>query len=100
MNRKKKRAFSEEFRKDAVILIENEGDRLKEASERLGVHPSVLGKWKRQYKKEETSIFDSTETSLKEQVEENRRLGTENRRLQRERYLLKKAPAFLPRRPP
>jgi transposase len=47
MSTKKKRTYTEEFRRDAVSLIRKEGYTLKEASERLGIHESILGKWRR-----------------------------------------------------
>ena len=95
MSSSKKRRFSEEFKRDAVSLIHQEGYTLKAASERLGIHESVLGKWKRRL----TASSDTTEQppladdSSAVQAE-LRRLRAENRRLQLERDILKKATAF------
>ncbi len=94
MSGKKKRTFTEEFRHDAVSLMRKEGYTLKEASERLGIHESVLGKWRRQIEGNVAKIPASQNTSEESLAEENRRLKAENRRLQMERDILKKATAF------
>lgn len=93
MSTRKKRTFSEEFRRDAVSLIEREGYTLKEASERLGIHESILGKWKRRLGGQ-GSVIQSPSSEGDNLHEEVRRLRIENRRLQMEREILKKATAF------
>ena len=94
MSTQQKRQFTEEFKRDAVSLIQREGYPLKDAASRLGIHPSVLGKWKRGFERQEQqgqAEMASAEESL---VAENKRLKAENRRLQLERDILKKATAF------
>lgn len=54
---------------------------LKEASERLGIHPSVLGKWKCRYRKEPV-VFSSSALSSESLIAENRQLKAEVRRLE------------------
>ena len=94
MSTKKKRTFSQEFKQDAVSLIGKEGYTLKEASERLGINASLLSKWKRDIADKisgEVANHSNLDESL---LAENRQLKIENRRLQMERDILKKATAF------
>jgi transposase len=81
------------LRQDAISLICKEGYTLKEASERLGIHESVLGKWRRQIEGKVAKVQANQNTPDESLAEENRRLKTENRRLQMERDILKKATA-------
>ena len=45
--RKERRVFTEEFKRDAVRLAKERGNTSQVARD-LGVHESVLGRWKRQ----------------------------------------------------
>ena len=84
MSTQQKRQFTEEFKRDTVALIQREQSTLKEAAQRLGIHPSLLSKWKCRLAREtegEQGRLGSTAESL---AEENRRLKAENRRLQLE----------------
>lgn len=93
MSKKTRRQFSEEFKQDTIALIERENYSLKDASERLGIHESVLGKWKRGIKQKgmESSSLTTENNSI---IIENQKLKEENRRLKMERDILKKAAAF------
>ena len=94
MSTQKKRTFTEEFNRDAVSLIQREGYTLKDAASRLGIHPSVLGKWKRGFERQEQQGQTEMASAEESLVAENKRLKAENRRLQLERDILKKATAF------
>ena len=94
MSRKKKRTFTEEFRRDAVTLIHREGYTLKEAAARLSIHESVLGKWKRRIEKETGPLRVQLHSTEEDSATEIRQLREENRRLKMERDILKKAAAF------
>ncbi|MFN8705605.1 MAG: transposase [Planctomyces sp.] len=81
--------YTEEFRRDAVRMIESEGLTTAEVGRRLGVNANLLRKWRQTYgKKSETQAAQS---DLEAEV---RRLRDENRRLLMEREILKKAAAF------
>jgi transposase len=81
--------YTEEFRRDAVRMIEAEGLTTAEVGRRLGVNANLLRKWRQTYgKKSETQAAQS---DLEAEV---RRLRDENRRLLMEREILKKAAAF------
>ena len=94
MSTQKKRRFTEEFKRDAVSLIQQENYTLKDAASRLGIHPSVLGKWKGNFERQEQRGQPDMTGAEEALVVENKRLKAENRRLQLERDILKKATAF------
>ena len=92
MSGKKRRRFSAEFKKEAVGLITEQGYTVAEAARNLGVHATVLGRWKREFE----TVQDGTDGQPgKASVRmELRRLREENKRLRMEREILKKAAAF------
>ena len=94
MSTKKNRIYTEEFKRDAVSLMQREGYTLRETATRLGIHESVIGRWKQRIEKEGTPLNESIDAVSKDQREEIKRLRAENRRLQMERDILKKAAAF------
>ena len=49
MNKETRKSYSQEFKIEAVRLIEEENYSLSQAAFRLGVSKSVLGKWKGLY---------------------------------------------------
>ena len=81
MSNSKRRTFSDEFKKEAVQLIEEKGYTLKEASEALGVSQNSLSNWRRKFK-------NGSDHDLEK---ENRQLRKEIHRLNQEREILKKA---------
>ena len=89
MSRKLRQRYTKEFKEDAVCLVLDQGYKVKEAAERLGVSVSALGKWV-QAKQAERS---GTGVSLSER-EELIRLRKELKEAQMERDILKKAAAF------
>jgi transposase len=96
---KKKRgrtAYSEEFRREAVRLVERDVSELAQVARDLGVHPETLRSWwRRAAADREGPIVPPTRVLSLE--EENRRLRQENARLTEEREILKKAAAFFAR---
>jgi transposase len=93
---KKKRgrtAYSDEFRREAVRLVESGSDLVQVAKD-LGVHPQSLRSWCRLAARQRAGASTPTRVLLEE---ENRRLRRENDRLKEERDILKKATAFFAR---
>ena len=82
-----RRNYTEEFRRDAVGMIEREGLTAADVSRRLGVNANLLPKWREKYGKENPVLE-------KDVHEELRQLREENRRLRMEREILTKAAAF------
>ena len=78
--KRKRQIFTDEFKQDAVRLVLENGYSCREVARRLGVNTSNVTRWVRVHR-------DETEP-------ENRRLLKENKRVQMEREILKKAAAF------
>jgi transposase len=76
--------YSDDFRRDAVAMIESEGLTAAEVGRRLGVNVNLLRKWRAKYGKK--SPIQEVQSELET---ENRRLREENRRLLMEREILK-----------
>ena len=85
---RRKRRHSEEFKREALKMVE-EGQPQAEVARNLGIHVSLLGKWKSKYSSEE-SVSELTEDERLELA----RLRAEVKRLKMERDILKKATAF------
>ena len=84
-----RRQFSDEFKREAVSLIAEQGFSFEQAAESLGVKEEYLRRWKKQY--DAGSAPDPLSTSEREEL---LRLRKENKQLQMEREILKKANAF------
>ncbi len=94
---KKKRgrtAYSDEFRLEAVRLVESRGGEVAQVAKDLDVHPETLRIWCRTVAQQRAGAAPPTRVLLEE---ENRRLRRENERLKEEREILKKATAFFAR---
>lgn len=90
--RRKRRAFSDEFRASAVRLVLEEGKSISEVARDLDLTPSGLGEWVKQAKADRGAGPPGAVTSSER--EELTRLRQENRKLKMEREILKKAAAF------
>ena len=88
-----RRTYTREFKRAAVKLITEQDYSVAEAARHLGISASLLHLWKK-------TLQDSGEQAFPGQrcfpplEEEIRRLRAENKRLQMERDILKKATAF------
>lgn len=92
MSKRKRRKHSREFKEEAVKLVTEQGYKISEAARNLGLHPNVLGRWKQELEVKEGD--DTIPDSLPAMQSELNRLRKENKRLQMEREILKKAAAF------
>lgn len=92
MSKGSRRRYSEEFKADAVKLIEEQGYSVAEASRRLGVERSILARWRRQG--EELAEQGPGVRGDDGRDVELRRLREEVRKLRIEKEILKKAAAF------
>jgi transposase len=81
--------FSEEYKKEAVEMVEVTGLQATQVAKDLGIGRSTLEKWIREYRDMKTP----QSVSLNER-EELKRLREENHKLKLERDLLKKAAVF------
>ena len=87
---RKKRSYTDEFKREAVKLVTEQGYTPAEAARSLGIHANLLRSWRRKF----STDLEGTETMSETEREELKRLREENRRLRMERDILKKATAF------
>lgn len=83
------RSYTKEFKEEAVKLVLDQNYSVPEAAESLGITDKILYNWKKKYEEEQ-----SGDVLSKDERSELIRLRKENKRLQMEREILKKASAF------
>jgi transposase len=88
-NKKKRRDFTDEFKNDAVKLVTEQGYSATEVGRRLGIHSSNVSRWVREHRRQLENPVSTPDVEA-----EIKRLRKENKRLQMERDILKKAAAF------
>lgn len=91
---RKRRAFSDEFKHQAVRRVRERtaiGVTLTQIGRELGVRPDLLRRWARLAKAQDTGGADGEEVVT---LAELRRLRRENETLRQERDFAKKAAAF------
>ena len=86
-----RREYSEEFRRDAVKQVVENGYGVMETAERLGMHHDSLRNWIKRYKSPEAEkeAKKTEDTSV-----EIKRLQKELKRVREERDILKKAAVY------
>jgi transposase len=90
----KRRQYTEEFKREAIRLVTEQGYGVSEAARNLGINAHMLGRWKREFNTQGRSAFPGNGRMSSDQ-EELQRLREENKRLRMERDILKKALGFL-----
>jgi transposase len=93
---KPRRTFTSEFKVQAVKLLTEQGKSVAEVARDLDLSESLLRGWKQALAAEGDRAFPG-QGHLPALEEELRRLRAENKRLQMERDILKKATAFFAR---
>ena len=89
MGKKKPRnSYSEEFKKKAVLLTEQEGVSVGEVADQLGISAQYLSQWRSKLLKD--NELENAERKLNA-LEENRRLKEELKVMKMENEILKKA---------
>jgi len=80
--------LSEDFKKEAIKLVEVNGVKPIQVAKELGIGKSTVEKWVRQYRESNSNDLTVSEKA------ELRKLREENRVLKLEKELLKKATVF------
>ena len=88
----KRKFYSQEFKREAVSLVVDQGYSCAEAGRSLGVLGNVVGRWKREF--ESGDVVFQSHGKLTPDQQRIRELEAENRRLKMEKDILKKATAF------
>ncbi len=84
-----RRKYTEDFKRDAVALVTEQGYKVAEAARSLDIGASLLGRWKRELEEEASDARLGAD-----EREELKRLRKENRLLRMEKEILKKASAY------
>jgi transposase len=88
--RRRRRRFSEEFKRDAVELVRTTGRPIAQIARELEIYDSTLGNWVRQ---DRIDCGEAEELTSDERAR-LRALEAENTKLRMERDLLKRTVAF------
>ncbi len=86
------RRFTDQFKRDAVRLVLEEGYSQKRAADAVGVHATTMKDWVRRH-----GDVAPDQIRFASQQDEVRHLRAENRRLRLEREILKKAAIYFAR---
>jgi transposase-like protein len=92
MTKRKRRTFTDEFKQDTVRLIRESGKTVAEIARDLDLSESAVRNWLTQAEIDEGRGCQGELTTAERQ--ELQRLRRENKQLQMEREILKKAAAF------
>jgi transposase len=90
---RKRRVYTREFKLEAIKLVTEKSYSVSEAARSLGIGQTLLRSWTLKFKEEGNQSFPG-HGKLSPVEEELRQLRAENKRLQMERDILKKATAF------
>jgi transposase len=88
---RKQRKYTEEFRREAVRLMETSGKAIAQIARDLGVNDSVLYRWRDVYGQSARPASSPNGRNVAELEAEVKRLQRENNLLRQERDVLKKA---------
>ena len=88
---RKRREYTEDFKRDAVALVTEQGYKASEAARSLGIGANLIRRWKREFEEEEEASGVRLSSDEREELQ---RLRKENRMLRMEKEILKKASAY------
>jgi len=83
-----------EFKREAATLVVDQGYTLTAACKAMGVGQTAMRRWVKQLQEERGGKTPATSKALTEEHQEIQALREENRRLKREKEILKKASAL------
>jgi len=94
---KRRRLYSEEFKREAVELSKNAEKSVSEHAEDLGIHSSLLHRWRKQLLRDDGSVAPSEPSRVEQLEKEVERLQRKLSRTEQEREILKNAAAYFAR---
>ena len=96
MAKHRKPAYTEEFRKEAVLRSQKNGQSTASVAKELGVSPQQIYNWRRQFSRLSDKQFNSINgvDYSKKESEEVRKLKRELSTLRKENEFLKKVSAY------
>ena len=95
---KRRKNYDNEFKREAIRLVVEEGRKASEVERNLGITPTLVSRWIREMSEDSEYAFPG-EGHLKAPEDKIRKLQRENERLRRERDILKKAIAIFSKDP-
>src|SRR6056297_3662389 len=97
---KKRKSYTEEFKKDAVELSINSNKTVKEIANDLGINYSNLTRWRREYRNKGKYAFPGNgKQKLTPEQQKIKSLEDELRETKLERDILKKAVGIFSKKP-
>ena len=87
--KKTRRKYTEDFKRDAVALVTEQGYKVSEAARSLGINDNLLRRWRQEFEDEASGVLLSTD-----EREELKWLRKEVRMLRMEKEILKKASQY------
>ncbi len=87
-----RRKYTEDFKRDAVVLVTEQDYKVTDAARSLGIGDNLLRRWKQGFEDEVSGKSLSTD-----EREELKQLRKENRTLRMEKDILKKASQYFAR---
>jgi len=91
--KKRRRTYTQEFKLEAIGLIDSRNGNASEVARNLGIKPNLLNRWLREYQADQQHSFPGL-GKLKEPDEELRQLRKQLADAEEERDILKKALAI------
>jgi len=92
-NKKRRRKYTENFKREAVQLVETRGGNASAVARNLGLRPDLVNRWVREYEADKEHSFPGL-GKRKEPEEELHKLRKELADTKMERDILKKALAI------
>ena len=89
-----RRKFSAEYKREAVAMLNARGVTVSQIAAELGIGANVLGRWRREFRREPQQAFVGNGRSRDEELSQLRR---ELARVTKERDFLREAAAFFAR---
>jgi transposase len=89
-----RRRFSVEYKREAVAMLESPGVSVSQIAAELGIGANVLGRWRRELRREPEQVFPGNGRPREEELGHLRR---ELARVTKERDFLREAAAFFAR---